>query len=121
MPATIPVLPARDIEQAAQFYGQLGFAEDDRAADYLSLVHPLGIELHCHLEGRWGVGGSIHSGAVYVRFDTAAGARELHDEWAAVAPTGSVSDLHDTPYGLLEFMLVDPSGNTISVGGPASP
>jgi hypothetical protein len=121
MPVTVPVLPATDIEQGAQFYGRLGFVEDGRAADYLSLVHPLGIELHLHLEGRWGVGGSAHSGAAYIRFDTAAEARLLHDAWAAANPGLAVSDLHETPYGLLEFMVVDPFGNTISVGGPAEP
>ncbi len=36
-------------------------------------------------------------------------------------PGLAVSDLHETPYGLLEFMVVDPFGNTISVGGPAEP
>jgi hypothetical protein len=121
MPTTIPVLPAGNIERAAQFYGQLGFVEDDRAPDYLILVHPLGIELHIHLEGRWGIGGSVQSGAAYIRFDTAAEARRLHEAWAAVGPDGSVSEPHETHYGLLEIMLVDPFGNTISVGGPSSP
>src|SRR5580704_8631278 len=77
MPATIPVLPATNIEQGAQFYSRLGFVEDGRAADYLSLVHPLGIELHLHLEGRWGVGGSAHSGAAYIRFDSGGGSATL--------------------------------------------
>ena len=121
VPATIPVLPATNIERGAQFYGRLGFIEDGRAADYLSLVHPLGIEVHLHLEGRWGIRGSAHSGAAYIRFDTAAEARLLHDAWAGADPDRSVSDLHDTPYGLIEFMVVDPFGNTISVGGPSSP
>src|SRR5262245_38578204 len=103
MPATIPVLPTTDIELAASFYGKLGFEEDDRAADYLIVIHPLGIALHLHLEGRWGVGGPNHSGAAYIRFDTEAEARELHRAWAAVVP---VSDLHATHYGLLEFGLV---------------
>jgi predicted lactoylglutathione lyase len=42
MPTTIPVLPATDIEGAAEFYRQLGFVEDDRAPDYLIVVHPVG-------------------------------------------------------------------------------
>jgi catechol 2,3-dioxygenase-like lactoylglutathione lyase family enzyme len=117
VPATIPVFPVRDIQRTADFYGPLGFAEDDRAPDYLIVVHPVGIELHFHLEGRWGVGGSAHSGAAYVRFDTAAEARDLYQAWGAVA---EVSELHETHYGLLEFGLVDPFGNTIDVGGPSS-
>ena len=116
MPTTVPVLPVTDIKAAADFYRLLGFASDARAPDYLSLVHPLGIELHFHLEGRWGRGGAAHSGAAYIRFDTAAEVRDLHDGWGRVA---NVSELHDTPYGLLEFGLVDPFGNTIDVGGPS--
>ena len=117
MPTTIPVLPATDIEQAAEFYGQLGFVEDDRAPDYLIVVHPVGIELHVHLEGRWGIGGSAHSGAAYIRFDADTEVRALHRAWATVA---QVSALHETHYGLLEFGLVDPFGNTITVGGPTA-
>jgi hypothetical protein len=58
------------------------------------------------------------SGAAYIRFETAAEARELHDAWAAAA---RVSDPRETHYGLLEFGLVDPFGNTIDVGGVFSP
>jgi catechol 2,3-dioxygenase-like lactoylglutathione lyase family enzyme len=117
MPATIPVFPAADLDRAADFYSQLGFAEDDRAPDYLSIVHPTGVELHLHLEGHWGVGGNVHSGAAYIRFDAGHEVRDLHQAWAAVTP---VSGLHETHYGLLEFGLVDPFGNTISVGGPSA-
>jgi hypothetical protein len=38
MPATIPVLPATDIEQGAQLYGRLGFVEDGRAPDYQDIT-----------------------------------------------------------------------------------
>ena len=114
MPSVIPVFPVTDIDRAAAFYVALGFSEDTRAADYLIMIHPLGIELHLHLEGRWGVGGPNHSGAAYIRFTTASEARDLHDTWAR---TARLSDLHKTHYGQLEFGLVDPFGNTITVGG----
>src|SRR5690348_4318261 len=114
MPTVIPVFPVTDIDRAAVFYGALGFREDTRAADYLIIVHPVGIELHLHLEGRWGVGGPSHSGAAYIRFATGSEARALHDAWAG---TVRLSDLHVTHYGQLEFGLVDPFGNTITVGG----
>jgi catechol 2,3-dioxygenase-like lactoylglutathione lyase family enzyme len=114
MPDVIPVLPATDIDRAAHFYGMLGFVEDTRTPDYLIVVHPLGVELHLHLEGRWGVGGSNHSGAAYIRFAAADDARGLHRAWAR---STSISELHETHYGQLEFTLVDPFGNTITVGG----
>ena len=114
MPDVIPVLPVTDIDRAASFYGPLGFVEDTRAADYLILVHPIGIELHFHLEGRWGVGGSNHSGAAYIRFATADEARYLHRAWAEHL---ALPEPHQTNYGLLEFLVVDPFGNTVTVGG----
>jgi len=116
MPATIPVLPATDLDRAAAFYEGLGFAVDDRWGDYLILVHPAGVELHVHLEGRWGYGGA-HSGEAYIRFDSAAEAEALHRAWANAAE-GSVSEPRETFYGLVQFELDDPFGNRISVGGP---
>jgi catechol 2,3-dioxygenase-like lactoylglutathione lyase family enzyme len=119
MPVTIPVLPVPDLDRAAEFYRRLGFVEDGRWGDYLILVHPTGVELHFHLEGRWGHGGGVHSGEAYIRFDSAAETDHLHRAWAAAAE-GSVSEPHETFYGLLEFGLDDPFGNRIKVGGPSA-
>ena len=116
MPATIPVLPATDLDRAAAFYEALGFAVDERWGDYLILLHPAGVELHFHLEGRWGYGGT-HSGEAYIRFDSAAEAEALHRTWAR-AVEGGISEPRETFYGLVQFELDDPFGNRISVGGP---
>ncbi|HET9614784.1 MAG TPA: hypothetical protein VFP22_08225, partial [Candidatus Limnocylindrales bacterium] len=92
-----------------------GFVQDGKWGDYLILVHPAGVELHFHLEGHWGYGG-VNSGEAYIRFDSASEAEDLHRAWAAAA--GSVSEPHETFYGLVEFALDDPFGNKIKVGGP---
>jgi hypothetical protein len=100
----------------ARFYGQLGFVEDGRWADYLSLVHPIGIELHFNLAGR-----QSHPGSASVRFATAAQAQELYRIWLGLAPPGRLSELHATHFGHLEFDLTDPFGNVIRIGGVIYP
>lgn len=116
-PATIPIFSAPDFDAAARFYGALGFVETGRWGDYLILVHPLGIELHFVPEHGHDAD-HHHRGACYVRFDTAEGARSLHDAWAAAAPDARLTAPKPKPYGLLEFDLSDPFGNVLSIGGP---
>jgi len=120
-PTTIPILSAPDFNAVARFYGALGFVETGRWGDYLILVHPIGIELHFVPEHAHGADGGDsdhgHAGACYVRFETADAARDLHDTWTASLPGPRLTDPHPTPYGLLEFDLSDPFGNTLSIGG----
>jgi len=120
-PTTIPILSAPDFNSVARFYGALGFVETGRWGDYLILVHPIGIELHFVPEHAHGAGPAEsdhnHAGACYVRFETADAARDLHDAWTVSPPAAHLTDPHPTPYGLLEFNLSDPFGNTLSIGG----
>jgi hypothetical protein len=108
-PATIPIFSAPDFDTAARFYGALGFVETGRWGDYLILVHPLGIELHFDPEHGHDAD-HHHTGACYVRFDTAEGARSLHDAWAAAGSGCSADRAGPTPYGLLEFTCPTHSG-----------
>ena len=129
MPTTIPILSAPDAEAAATFYRRLGFVDTGRWGDYLIVIHPVGIELHFNIQHRHDDGASAadereeehEGGAGYIRFETAEGAQALHDAWIRVDTHGDLSDLRRTPYGLLEFGLVDPFGNVLSIGGALTP
>ncbi len=82
------------------------------------MVRPGGIELHF-----WSSPDSdplVNDVACYVRFPTAAQARALHDEWAAIdigRRGGRLVPPVATDYGLLEFAVVDPSGTLLRIGG----
>ena len=114
---TIPILPSADFDRTAAFYGGLGFVERGRwPAEYLILERPGGIELHF-----WSnpdVDRLTNDVACYVRFGTAAEARALHDGWARDGVEGGrLVAPKQTDYGLLEFALIDPSGNLVRIGG----
>lgn len=114
---TIPILPSRNFDETSKFYAELEFRETGRwPGEYLILKRDDGIELHF-----WSnpdVDPATNDVGCYIRFDRAAEARSLHDEWAPRVPTGG--RLHPpthTDYGLLEFALVDLHGNLLRIGG----
>jgi predicted enzyme related to lactoylglutathione lyase len=115
----VPVLPSRDLAETFAFYERLGFESRGgpwQEWDYLIIgrgtialhffpapdVNPLTTAAGCY---------------VYV-----ADANALHAEWDAIGvPTDTTNGSRlmpptDTPYGLREFALVDPSGNLLRVG-----
>lgn len=115
---TIPILPSNDFDETVRFYERLGFAEQRRwPNEYLILERPAdGLELHFWFTES--VRRKENDVACYVRWDTAAEARALHDEWAAVdVNPGRLHPPTKTDYGLLEFALIDTHGNLIRVGG----
>ncbi len=116
-PAVIPILPSSDFDATAGFYARLGFVEKGRwPGKYLILRGPEGIELHFWQKG--GLRPKANDCACYIRFDTAAEARELHARWARLdLPEGRLHAPVETEYGLLEFALVDPYGNLLRIGG----
>jgi catechol 2,3-dioxygenase-like lactoylglutathione lyase family enzyme len=118
----IPVLPAKDFDETAEFYGRLGFTEHSRYPDYLILTRSEDLELHFWLNRS--VDPYVNDVSCYVRWDTAAEARALHDEWAtADIGADSLRAPVETDYGLLEFAMIDLNGNLLKVGGvvPADP
>lgn len=114
---TIPILPSRDFDETATYYGLLGFTERGRwPGDYLVLLRPGGIELHFWANPT--VDPLTNDVACYIRFDTAAESRDLYEEWAALdLPGGRLHEPSDTDYGLLEFALMDLHGNLVRIGG----
>jgi hypothetical protein len=114
---TIPILPSRDFDETAGFYVPLGFRETGRwPGEYLTMAREDGIELH--FWSKPNLRPAANDVACYIRFESAAEARSLHDSWASRVPDGG--RLHPpvpTGYGLLEFALGDPHGNLLRIGG----
>ena len=114
---TIPILPSPSFDATSSFYAALGFRERGRwPGEYLILQREDGIELHF-----WSnpdVDPATNDVGCYIRFDTAAEARSLHDDWASRVPRGGrLNPPIQTDYGLLEFALIDLHGNLLRIGG----
>jgi len=112
---TIPILAARDIAETIQFYGALGFEvvrlHEGFGAPYLLLRRD---EVELHFVGAPGTDPGHNDGACYLRL---ADAQAVYDEWAPLG-LGGVRAIRDTPWGMREFAVVDPSGNLLRVGTP---
>jgi catechol 2,3-dioxygenase-like lactoylglutathione lyase family enzyme len=119
----VPVLPSRDLRETLAFYERLGF--ENRGAepevwDYL-IIGRGGIELHFWLNRD--VDPLTTDAGCYLRVEDA---DALHGEWEAVGverypETGSrLEPPVTTDYGMRQFALIDPSGNLVSAGSPAS-
>ncbi len=113
--ATIPILASRDVEQTATFYERLGFdvagLYEEFGPPYL-LLRRDDVELHfVHTPE---VDPAESSGGCYLRLDDA---QAVYDEWQ---PLGlpEIRPPRDTPWGMREFFMVDPSGNLIRIGTP---
>jgi catechol 2,3-dioxygenase-like lactoylglutathione lyase family enzyme len=116
-----PILPSRDLDAAALFYGRLGFEVAGRYPppdDYL-ILRGHGLELHFfafpeHEPARCYAG-------VYVRFADVDG---LHARFAqAGLPDGGIPRLippEDKPWGMREFALIDPDGSLLRIGTSVS-
>jgi catechol 2,3-dioxygenase-like lactoylglutathione lyase family enzyme len=117
----VPILPSRDLEGTLAFYERLGFELHGAPIErYRYLIVKRGtVELHF-----WDapdVDPLTTDASCYVHVRDA---QALYDEWNGIGvptdpATGSrlVKPFH-TDYGLLEFALVDPSGNLVRVGSP---
>jgi catechol 2,3-dioxygenase-like lactoylglutathione lyase family enzyme len=117
----VPILPSRDLRETLEFYAHLGFENRGPPPEdwnYLILGRG-GVELQ--FVAAPGVDLSTTSASCYIR---TVDADALHDEWQQLgvfyeAATGSrLVPPTDTPYGMREFAMVDPSGNLIRVGSP---
>ena len=119
----VPILPSRDLSETLAFYERLGFrTSGDQWQDWGYLIVARGgIELHF-----WhspDVDPLTTDASCYVRVPDA---DQLHAEWHQIGinsdpATGSrLVPPKDTDYGIREFALVDPSGNLLRVGSPAT-
>lgn len=110
---TIPILASRDIAETVDFYGKLGFGvvrlHQEFGPAYL-LVRRDDVELHfVHSPG---TDPEESHGGCYLRL---ADAQAVYDEWEPVGVPG-VHPPRDTPWGMREFFVVDPSGNLLRIG-----
>lgn len=110
---TIPILAARDLGETIEFYGALGFEvlrlHEGFGAPYLLLGRD---EVELHFVHSPGMDPAHNDGACYLRLRDA---QAVYDEWAAQRLAG-VQAIRDTPWGMREFAVVDPSGNLIRIG-----
>lgn len=110
---TIPILASRDVDETVGFYGRLGFAVvaryDEFGPPYL-LLRRDDVELHfVHTPE---VDPAESSGGCYLRLEDA---QAIYDDWEPLA----LPEIHpprDTPWGMREFFVVDPSGNLLRIG-----
>jgi catechol 2,3-dioxygenase-like lactoylglutathione lyase family enzyme len=115
---TIPILPSSDFDETVRFYERLGFAEQGRWPNEYLILQRAHDSFELHFWFCDSVDPKGNDVACYARWDTAAEARALHDEWAAVdVEPGRLHPPTETDYGLLEFALVDAHGNLVRVGG----
>ncbi|MDQ3898565.1 MAG: VOC family protein [Actinomycetota bacterium] len=113
--ATIPILASRDIEQTTGFYRRLGFEVaglyEEFGPAYLLLRRD---DVELHFVHSPDVDPAESSGGCYLRLTDA---QAVYDDWAPLR----LPEIHpprDTPWGMREFFLVDPSGNLVRVGTP---
>jgi catechol 2,3-dioxygenase-like lactoylglutathione lyase family enzyme len=106
--AAVPILPARDLDEAAAFYSRLGFEVIGRHAGYV-LLRRDAAELHL-----WACADRhvAENTACYLRVDDL---RTLHGAFAARG-LERMSAPHAKPWGTEEFEVWDPSGNLLRFG-----
>ncbi len=111
--ATIPILASRDVDETAAFYGRLGFDVVGRYQDfgptYLVLRRD---DVELHFVHSPEVDPADSAGGCYLRLDDAQG---VYDDWEPLQ-LPEIRPPRDTPWGMREFFLVDPSGNLLRIG-----
>jgi catechol 2,3-dioxygenase-like lactoylglutathione lyase family enzyme len=105
--AAIPVLPSSDLDRTAAFYASVGFTDSKRHEGYL-VLHGGDVELHFSYDEQ-----VTPSRCLLLVGD----AMRL---WKQLRPRemGDVSAIAEHDYGLREFVLTDPDGNQVRIGGP---
>jgi predicted enzyme related to lactoylglutathione lyase len=106
----IPVFQVSDVEASLKHYtGIFGFSEDFRFGDYAGIK--LG-DVRLHLSGHHVHERPVGGGTAYILCD------EVDDYCAKIKTNGAIvkSDPKDYPYGMRDFMAVDPDGNHLAFG-----
>ena len=106
----IPVFQVSDVEASLKHYtGIFGFSEDFRFGDYAGIK--LG-DVRLHLSGHSVHERPVGGGTAYIVCD------EVDDYCAKIKKNGAIvkSDPKDYPYGMRDFMAVDPDGNHLAFG-----
>jgi catechol 2,3-dioxygenase-like lactoylglutathione lyase family enzyme len=119
----VPILPSRDLRESLDFFRRLGFVNlgaEPEEWDYLILGRG---SLMLHFIAVPDVDPRSTASSCYLYVDDA---DSVHEEWSA-AGVGAEGDVDgsrlvppvDTPYGMRELAVVDPSGNLVRVGSPS--
>ena len=106
--SAVPILPARDLDEAAAFYRRLGFREIGRHPNY-ALLKRDAAELHLWLCDDRRI---AENTACYLRVDDL---DTLHRDLAAAGSERATAP-HAKPWGMREFEIWDPSGNLLRFG-----
>jgi catechol 2,3-dioxygenase-like lactoylglutathione lyase family enzyme len=105
----IPILPVRDLHEAAEFWGRAGLVVQEYDRGYAFVL--AGDEELVHLDVHPSVDPVANLSACYVHVPDVAG---WHDRLATAGlPVGPV---RDEPWGMTEFSVRDPSGNLVRIG-----
>lgn len=115
---SIPILPARDLQETRAFFERLGFRTTGwwphEFGGYAILVRE---DLSMHFFSSSDLSPLENYAQCYWRVNDV---DVLHTECAKVglpgAGTPRLSTVEDKPWGMREFALVDPNGNLIRVG-----
>ena len=103
-----PILPVRDLEEAAEFYRSLGFEVANYDLTYAFVIFD-GHEA-MHLRSVPNLDPSLNETSAYIHVADADATR------AALGTDRGVGNVEDRPWGMREFSINDPSGNTIRIG-----
>jgi len=108
-----PVVRVHDLDLALARYGRLGFTTElDQPAQY-GFAQRGAVQLHLVADD---VDDPDKTGAVVYVY--VSDADVLYAEWASAGVEGRFFGPHDTPYGLREFVYIDPDGIVHRVGSP---
>jgi catechol 2,3-dioxygenase-like lactoylglutathione lyase family enzyme len=104
----IPILPSTDLDRTAEFYRTLGMVDVERHEGYL-LMQAGPVEVHFS-----STDGTPTPGEAFIHV------RDAGILWKQLKSQGApgLGPVEDQPYGLREFVVVDPDGNKIRVGSP---
>jgi uncharacterized glyoxalase superfamily protein PhnB len=107
----IPILPVRDLAEAAALWTGAGFTVEPYDEGY-AFVLADGCEI-VHLALHASVDPGTNPSACYLHVD------DVHDWHARLTQAGlPVTPVRNEPWGMAEFSVRDPSGNLVRVGRP---
>jgi hypothetical protein len=111
-----PVLPVRSVTRALDHYRKLGFTADaygEKSGDepIYGFVSAGSVEIHLTLFRE--LDPKTNTSACYLYVDNA---DVVFASWKSAGVEGRFEEPGEKPYGLLEFVHVDPDGNLLRVG-----
>jgi glyoxalase/bleomycin resistance protein/dioxygenase superfamily protein len=113
-----PIVPVRNLDIALARYRRLGFdARAYQGPERYGFADRGSVSIHLN---EWADHDPLRTAASVYFYVSDANA--LYAEWEALEDLdGRLIAPHDTPYGLREFVYVDPDGTAHRVGSPLTP